>query len=175
MDNWHVEPWTKDHDRSSFVSGKQPLDDFFRSRVSQYEKRRLGKTFVAVLPGDGAGRRVIGYYTLAAGAISLEELPRKIARKLPQHPVPIVLLAHLAVDKPHQGKGVGEGLLLDALQRSLALSAKLGIHAVAVEAIDESAASFYKKFGFISLQREVRHLFLPITTVEKVLGWDAQC
>ena len=161
----------KDHDRSNFSSGKQPLDDFLRVRVSQYEKRNLGKTFVAVPAGHSSGKKsVIGYYTLAAGAVSFEHLPAESACKLPKLPVPVVLLARLAVDKTVQGKGLGEGLLLDALQRSLALAAELGIYAVAVDAMDDSAASFYKKYGFISLLDASLHLYLPIATIEKVLG-----
>ena len=123
MAEWVIESFGKEHDRSRFSCGKPLLDDFIRTRVSQYEKRRLGKTFVAVPAG---GKQVIGYYTLAAGAVALEHLPTDAARKLPKHPVPVVLLARLAVDRSTQGSGLGEGLLLDALQRSLDLSAELG-------------------------------------------------
>ena len=135
--------------------------------MSQYEKRRLGKTFVAVLPGE---KRVIGYYTLAAGAVAFEHLPTDIARKLPRHPVPVVLLARLAVDQSRQGQRLGEGLLLDALQRVLDLSSELGIHAVEVDASDDAAVAFYRKYGFVSLQDDIHHLYLPIATIEKVLG-----
>lgn len=170
MDDWRIEPWTSEHDRSSFSSGKQLLDDFLSMRVSQYEKRSLGKTFVAVSFTRGQGNRsVIGYYTLAAGSVLFEHLPKKSARKLPRHPIPIVLLARLAVDKSSQGKGLGEGLLLDALQRSLSLAADLGIYAVVVEAKDDSAASFYKRYGFVSLLDDPFHLYLPIATIEKIL------
>ena len=171
MDNWRIEPWTSEHDRSKFSSGKQLLDDFLRMRVSQYERRSIGKTFVAVLSNGRQGNRsVIGYYTLAAGSISFEHLPIYSARKLPKHPIPVVLLARLAVDKSSQGKGLGEGLLLDALQRSLSLATDLGIYAVMVEAIDDSAASFYMKYGFVSLLDEPLHMYLPIATIEKILG-----
>lgn len=167
MADWTVEPFGKDHDRSAFACGKPSLDDFLRARVSQYEKRRLGKTFVAVPAGE---KRVIGYYTLSAGAVSFEHLPADAARKLPKHPVPVVLLARLAVDASAQGKGLGEGLLLDALQRALDLSAGLGVHAVEVDALDESAAAFYRKYGFTPLLDDPLHLYLPIATVEDVLS-----
>jgi GNAT superfamily N-acetyltransferase len=84
--------------------------------------------------------------------------------------VPVVLLARLAVDASAQGKGLGEGLLLDALQRALDLSAGLGVHAVEVDALDESAAAFYRKYGFTPLLDDPLHLYLPLTTVEQVLG-----
>jgi GNAT superfamily N-acetyltransferase len=164
---WTIEPFGKGHERSSFSCGRPALDDFIRARVSQYEKRRLGKTFVAVASGD---KQVIGYYTLAAGAVAFKHLPSDAARKLPKHPVPVVLLARLAVDQSSQGMGLGERLLLDALQRALELSAGLGIHAVEVEALDAAAAAFYRKYGFIPLLDDPRHLHLPITTVEGLLG-----
>ena len=167
MVDWVVEPFGKQHRRDDFSCGKPPLDDFLRTRVSQYEMRRFGKTFVAVPRGE---LKVIGYYTLAAGAVSFEHLPATTAHKLPKHPVPVVLLARLAVDKPAQGIRLGEGLLLDALQRALGLSAGLGVHAVEVDAIDDSAARFYGKYGFTPLLDDPLHLYLPISTVEKLLG-----
>jgi GNAT superfamily N-acetyltransferase len=162
-----IEPFGKAHHRSAFVCGKSALDDFIRTRVSQYEKRRLGKTFVAVPAGT---KRVIGYYTLAAGAVTFEHLPTEAARKLPKHPIPVILLARLAVDQSAQGQHLGEGLLLDALQRSLDLSANLGAHAIEVEALDDSAVAFYLKYGFAPLLDNPRHLYLPLATIEKVLG-----
>jgi GNAT superfamily N-acetyltransferase len=164
---WTVVPFVKDHERADFSCGRSTLDDFIRARVSQYEKRRLGKTFVAVATGD---KRVIGYYTLAAGAVGFEHLPADASRKLPKHPVPVVLLARLAVDQSAQGRGLGEGLLLDALQRTLDLSSGLGVHAVEVDALDDAAAAFYRKYGFTPLLDDPLHLYLPISTVEDLLG-----
>lgn len=167
MADWIIEPFGKAHDRSAFACGKPSLDDFIRTRVSQYEKRRLGKTFVAVSEGE---KRVIGYYTLAAGAVRFEQLPTEASRKLPKHPVPIILLARLAVDQSAQGKRLGEGLLLDSLQRSLDLSRNLGTHAVEVVALDDPAAAFYSRYGFAPLLDNPRHLYLPLATIEKVLA-----
>jgi predicted N-acetyltransferase YhbS len=165
--DWIIEPFGKDHDRSVFSCGQPSLDEFLQARVSQYEKRRIGKTFVAVPSGE---KRVIGYYTLAASAVPFEHLPAESARKLPRHPVPVVLLARLAVDRSAQGQRLGEGLLLDALERSLHLSASLGVHAVKVDALDDSAAAFYRKYGFTPMRDKPLHLFLPIATVEQLLG-----
>jgi GNAT superfamily N-acetyltransferase len=164
--DWIIEPFDKAHERSGFACGKSALDDFIRTRVSQYEKRRLGKTFVAVPVGE---RRVIGYYALAAGAVTFQHLPAEASRKLPKHPIPVILLARLAVDQSAQGQRLGEGLLLDALQRSLDLSGSLGAHAVEVDALDDSAVAFYVKYGFVPLLDNRRHLYLPLATVEKVL------
>jgi GNAT superfamily N-acetyltransferase len=164
--DWLIEPFGKAHDRSAFACGKSSLDDFLCARVSQYEKRRLGKTFVAVPEGE---KRVIGYYTLAAGVVTFEHLPTEVSRKLPKHPIPVILLARLAVDQSAQGKGLGEGLLLDALQRSLDLSGNLGAHAVEVNALDDSAIAFYVKYGFAPLFDNPKHLYLPLASIEKVL------
>ncbi|QEH38049.1 hypothetical protein OJF2_66450 [Aquisphaera giovannonii] len=167
MADWIIETLAGDHDKSSFSCGRPILDDFLRLRAGQYESRRLGKTFVAVAPGE---KRVLGYYTLAAGSIHYEDLPPAASRKLPKHPVPAVLLARLAVDRSVQGKRVGEGLLLDAMQRSSDLARSLGIHAIVVDALDDAAVSFYRKFGFTPLLDNVRHLFLPMATVQRLLG-----
>lgn len=166
MVEWIIEQLAKDHERSSFTCGKSPLDDFIRSGASQYEKRRLGKTFVAIRPD---ARKVLGFYTLAAGAVAYERLPTDKSRKLPKHPVPVVLLARLAVDHSSKGLRLGEMLLLDALQRALDLSEGLGIHAVEVHAIDEAAATFYVKYGFEPLLDDPLHLYLPIATIETLL------
>ncbi len=165
--DWAIEPLATDHERSNFCCGRPSLNEFLRARVSQYEKRRIGKTFVAVPVG---GKNVIGYYTLAAASVAFEHLPADASRKLPKHPVPVVLLARLAVDQSARGKGLGEGLLLDALQRSLDLSTRLGVHAVAVDALDDTAAAFYRKYGFVPLLDDPLHLYLPIATVAELLG-----
>ena len=167
MSDWIIEPFGKVHDRSLFTCGKPSLDDFIHTLVSQFEKRRLGKTFVALPEGK---TRVIGYYTLAAGAVSFERLPIEASRKLPKHPVPVILLARLAVDQSAQGKRLGEGLLLDALQRALDASGSLGAYAVEVHAIDDSAVAFYVKYGFAPLLDNPKHLYLPLATIEKELG-----
>ena len=167
MDDWQIERLGKTHDRSGFDCGKVPLDDFLRSLVSQYEKRNLGRTYVAVRPGE---KRVLGYYTLASGAISFQNLPADAGRRLPRHPVPVILLARLAVDRSTQGSGLGRALLVDALKRSLEMADQLGIHAVEVDAIDVAARSFYEKFGFIPLLDNEFHLYLPMTTIKAAFG-----
>ena len=141
MANWTIEAFSRRHDRSGFVCGRDSLDDFIRTRVSQYEKRRLGKTFVAVPAG---GTQVVGYITLAAGAVAFDHLPPASARKLPKHPIPVIVLARLAVDQSVQRQGLGEMLLFDALQRALKLSGLLGVHAIQVDALDLHAVDFYR-------------------------------
>ncbi len=167
MAEWQIEPLGRDHFRGAFSCGKPPLDDFIRRLVSQYEKRNLGRTYVAVQSGE---KRVCGYYTLASGAVAFEKLPEASARKLPKHPVPVVLLARLAVDQTVQGQRLGEALLVDALSRCLQLADKLGIYAIQVDAIDQQARAFYEKYGFVPLLDNELHLFLPVSTIREGMG-----
>ena len=140
------------------------MDDFLRLRANQYEKRSLGRTYVSLFPG---ATTVAGYHTLAAGAIAVANLPPPAAKRLPKHPVPVILLGRLAVDQRARRQGLGSALLRDALRRSLDLSAQLGLFAVEVLAIDADAREFYTKYGFVPLADNDLHLFLPISTIEE--------
>jgi GNAT superfamily N-acetyltransferase len=170
MASWQIECLDRSHQREEFCCGKAPLDSFLRTLVNQYEKRNLGRTYVAVRPEE---KRVYGYYTLASSALPFAHLPTSASKKLPKHPLPVVLLARLAVDQSVQGQGLGRELLTDALQRCLDLSAGLGVYAVEVDAIDEQARQFYVKYGFVPLLDNDLHLHLPITTIEKGAGGKA--
>lgn len=163
MPEWVIERLDRSHERAEFRCGKPPLDDFLHSLVSQYEKRKLGRTYVAVGAGE---KRIYGYYTLASGSVSFQDLPPKAGRKLPKHPVPVVLLARLGVDEAMQGRGLGKALLMDGLKRCLDLSKQLGIYAVEVYALDEEAKRFYEHYGFVRLEDDDRHLYLPMATIE---------
>jgi GNAT superfamily N-acetyltransferase len=167
MAEWSVERLDRSHGRGEFTCGKAPLDSFLRTLVSQYEKRRLGRTYVVVRPGE---KRVLGYYTLASGAVAFENLPEQATKKLPRHPVSVILLARLAVDQSVQGQGLGDFLLADALRGCLSLAQPLGVHAVAVDAIDDQAKAFYERYGFVALQDDPLHLYLPMATVEDAFG-----
>jgi GNAT superfamily N-acetyltransferase len=167
MPEWPIVPLAAEHERSGFSCGKPPLDEFLRTLVSQYEKRHLGRTYVACHPGT---HRVAGYYTLASGSIAFQNLPSAAARKLPRHPVPSVILARLAVDRAAQGQGLGETLLIDAFRRTLELSDALGVHAVEVDAIDEQAKAFYGRYGFVPLTGQPLRLYLPVATIRNALN-----
>ena len=113
---------------------------------------------------------VLGYYTLSSYGIDVGELPGNVARKLPRYPVvPATLLGRLAVDQRNQGKGIGEFLLMDALNRALVQSAEIAAAAVVAEAIDERAAQFYRHFGFVAFPTLPGRLFLPMKTVASLL------
>jgi GNAT superfamily N-acetyltransferase len=162
MADWQIGRLQAMHERAGFTCGKPALDLFLHTLVSQYEKRHLGRTFVATEPGEAC---VAGYYTLAAGAVDVSSLPEAARKKLPQHPVPTLHLGRLAVDEAFRGKRLGETLLFHALQAALELSDKLGAFAVDLWAIDDDAAAFYRKYGFLPLDDAPRHLYLPMKTI----------
>jgi GNAT superfamily N-acetyltransferase len=167
MADWVIERLDRSHDRESFSCGHEPLDNFLKTLVTQYEKRRLGRTFVATASGD---KKVLGYYTIAAGSFALDVLPEAARKGLPKHPLPTVHLGRLAVDLTCQGKRLGETLLFHFLQQALEASHNLGIFAVDVWAMHDEARPFYVKYGFMPLADAPLHLYLPMKMVEKMFN-----
>jgi ribosomal protein S18 acetylase RimI-like enzyme len=162
---WHVQDLRAEHLRTGFSCGHASLDTFLKERAGQHQKKGISRTFVAVRPPDLTVR---GYYSLATGSVSLGALTDDQRRKLPSHPIPIVLLGRLAVDAGSRGQGLGEHLLLDAMRRVVRIAHEVGIHAIEVDAIDDSAKRFYRKYGFTELADDPRHLYIPLTTVRKL-------
>jgi GNAT superfamily N-acetyltransferase len=162
LTDWQIELLRSDHVRSEFSCGVPSLDNFLRQLATQYAKRNLGKTYVATQPGS---RTVDGYYTILASSVPFESLPDELSRKLPFHPVPVVKIGRLAVSDECQGNLLGEKLLLDSLQRTVLISLGIGIYAVQVHAINDGAASFYRKYGFAPIYDQPHHLFLPLSKI----------
>lgn len=166
--HFSVEPLGKDHDRNAFFSGSQPLDAYFRTQARQDIEKRVAATFVL---RDTGTNRIAGFYSLSSTAVPLGKVPPEIAKKLPKYPlVPATLLARLAIDSGYRGRGLGEFLLLHALEKSLAHSKQIASAAVVVDAKDEAARNFYLKHQFIELPDQPKRLFLPMKTVEKLLS-----
>lgn len=162
---WVIEKLDGRHDRTAFDCGQPLLNDWFRLRAGQYEKKDLARTYVAVRPGEVV---VLGYYAISTHRVSYEALPAEQAKGLPKIDVPVVLLGRLAVDRAAQGQGLGAFLLLDALRRAQHIADSVGIRAVEVDAIDEAARQFYLKFGFTLLTDDPNHLFLPMHVIRKL-------
>jgi GNAT superfamily N-acetyltransferase len=111
----------------------------------------------------------VGYYTLSSASVAVMDLPREIARKLPRYPsVPAVLLGRLAVDRNHQGVGLGGALVVDALRRCL--KSQIAAYALVVEAVDGDAIGFYAHLGFTRFPESPHRLFLSMATARKVLS-----
>ena len=152
-----IEPLAGHHDRSAFSCGQPDLDDWFRRRASQDEKRNIARVFVAV--DDELG--VVGFYSLSSYTLALTDLPQEIAKKLPRYDaIPAALIGRLARDVRARGRGVGELLLADAVRRILGAGRSLAVFAIVVDAKDERAADFYRGFGFRPFPSRPLRLFL---------------
>jgi GNAT superfamily N-acetyltransferase len=165
MAAWIIRRLETTDDRSAFDCGQPLLDGWLRDRAGQFDRRDLSRTYVAT---RAAEQRICGYYAISTHRVSFEHLPPPDAKGLPRLDVPVVLLGRLAVDRTFQGQGLGAALLVDALRRALHISSEIGIRAVEVDAIDESARNFYVKFGFRALLDDPHHLFMPMHEIRKL-------
>ncbi len=161
-----LEPLGKQHDRSKFFCGQRKLDDWFRRRAGQDERRNIARVFVAVDSELG----VIGFYSLSSFKLEFDDLPEEIARKLPRYGgVPAALIGRLARDARVRGKGMGELLLADAVRRVLSAARSLAVFAIVVDAKDDRAATFYEGFGFRRFPLHPDKLFLLASTAAAAL------
>jgi len=153
-----VLPLTGNHDRQAFDCGRQELNDWLRQVARQHQDKGLSKTFVAVR--DNAPERICAYYALTLAELENRHLPEAWRKKMPRR-IPGVRLGRLAVDKPNQGKGLGELLLVDALTRARRIFTEAGGIGLFIDAIDERAADYYRRFGFQPSPDNPLLLFLP--------------
>jgi GNAT superfamily N-acetyltransferase len=155
------------HDRSRFASGAAELDEWFRQRAGQDERRDVARVFVAV--DDAVG--IVGFYSLSTFTISIPDLPDDIARKLPRYEtIPAALIGRLARDLRVRGKGIGDLLLADAVRRILGASRSLAVFAIIVDAKDEGAKRFYGEFGFRPFPQRPQRMFLSIANALAAFG-----
>jgi GNAT superfamily N-acetyltransferase len=164
-DDWAIELLSRRHDRTAFDCGVAALDDFLKKHARQNAEQDVSRTYAAARPPSSA---VLGFYSICADSIDLEDLPRGAARGLPRYSVPTAKLARLAVDRSAQGKGVGGGLLTDALARIARLADEIGICAVTVDAKAAEVRDFYLKFGFEPLLDDELHLFMFVRTIRQM-------
>ncbi len=168
-----IEPLAPHHDRPAFSCGEESLDVFLHRFARQNAALGVGVTFVGV--EDEAPEKILGYYTLSSSSIARRDVPPelKASSKLPRCPVPAALVGRLAVDQEAQGRGLGALLMMDALARVVPISGEMGIHAVEVVALHERARTFYEQLGFVALQDDPLHLFLPLAVARQLL-WEAR-
>ena len=161
-----IELLDKKHNRKEFDCGNELLNNYLKNQAGQDIKRKLSACFVYA---DKETNVIQGYYTLSSNSIPISSLPDKTRLKLPQayQSIPTTLLGRLAIDKNHQGKGMGKILLIDALKRSYEISKEIGSFAVVVDPIDESAEKFYKKYDFIKLPDSAK-MFISIRTLNEL-------
>jgi GNAT superfamily N-acetyltransferase len=146
-------------DVKGFNCGQPALNDYICRYALQDMRRDLARVFIAS-PVDDLDC-LAGFFTLSAGSISCSALPEKLARKLPCYPVPVALIGRLAVNQLFQGKGLGSILLADACRKVKQARDTLAVVGIIVDAKDDSAAAFYRHFGFIELSGKSDRLLLP--------------
>ena len=155
------------HDRAAFSCEQESLDRYLKEQATQEIKKRVAAVYV--LTPDG--KAIAGYYTLSQYAIDAGELPPELVQQfhLPEYDkLPATLLGRLARSKELRGRGLGELLLMGALKRALEHSRNIASVAVVVDAIDENAHAFYRRYGFIEIPNRPNRLFLPMKTVAQI-------
>ncbi|HEV3321669.1 MAG TPA: GNAT family N-acetyltransferase [Solirubrobacteraceae bacterium] len=153
-----------EHDLTGFDCANEQLNGWLIEHALAGQRADLARTYLAV--EDNA---VVGYVSLTTGSIRREEAPRRYARGMPRHPLPTILIARLAVDRRHQGQGLGSRLLAEALRRAVAASDAVAARLVVVDAIDDNAAAFYRRRGFTDIPENPRRLFRKIADIRRSL------
>lgn len=160
-----IEKLQRSHAVEAFDCEEDALNRFLVKYAMQNQQAGASKTYVA-LHGD----EVVGYYTLVVGQVEYEESAERLKKGLARHPVPLMILARLAVGKLWKGKGLGSGLLKDAMLRTLHAADIAGIRALLVHAKDDRARAFYEHFGFEAAATDPLHLFRLLKDIRADLG-----
>jgi GNAT superfamily N-acetyltransferase len=160
-----IEKLRRDHSLDGFDCGKEALNSFLKRHALTNQASDSAQTYVLA-----EGLVVKGYYSLAAGTVSHEEATERVKKGLARHPVPVVLLARLAVDASMQGKKIGPALLKDALRRAVHAADSIGARAVLVHAKDDNAKGFYEHFTFESSPTDPYHLMLIMKDLRRIIA-----
>ena len=158
------QPLDASHRLEEFDCGKLVLTDWLLRHARQAQGGGSARTFVSC---DGA--RVAGYYSLTVGQIDMLEAPERVRRGMGQYPIPLVILARLAVDLDYQGRGLGFSLLQDAIHRTLVVAEQAGIRALLTHPLDAEAEAFYRRFGFESTPENEWQLILLLKDARRVV------
>lgn len=153
------------HDPTSFDCGSEPLNRFLKLHALQSQQAGVAQTYVAA-----SGPEIAGYHTLVVGHIAHDEAPDRLAKGVPRHPVPIIILARLAVDRNWQGKGLGAALVVDAMRRVLQAADIAGVRAMVVHAKDETAQRFYEHLGFVQFPERPLTLYRLLKDIRSMQG-----
>ncbi len=153
-----------DHDLAGFDSGEPALDDWLRRWALTNEGSGSSRTYVVC-----SEKRVVGYYALAVGAVAHTGAPGRVKRNMPD-PIPVMVLGRLAVDKDFQGRGIGSGLLRDAVLRTVQAAEIAGIRAILVHALSDTAKRFYQRAGFQESPVDPMTMMTAIADIEKALA-----
>ncbi len=160
-----IEKLRREHVLDAFDCGQPDLNGWLIKHAFQNQGASAAQTYVGLV-----NDAVVGYYSLAAGQVEYADAPERLRKGLARHPVPILLLARLAVDKDWQGKGIGRALLRDAVLRTLQAADIAGIRALAVHAKDDKARQYYEQFDFMPSPTDPLHLFVLLKDLRKMVG-----
>jgi GNAT superfamily N-acetyltransferase len=163
--NFRVEKLARHHAIAGFDCGEEPLNRFLERYALTNQQASASQSYLGL-----ADETVIGFYTLVVSEVSYEGAPSRLTKGLARHPVPIMLLARLAVSVNWQGKGIGPGLLKDAMLRTLQAADIAGIRALAVHAKHDRARAFYEHFDFVPSPTDPLHLFVLIKDLARLAG-----
>jgi GNAT superfamily N-acetyltransferase len=163
-----IEKLDRTHVVDGFDCGREPLNRFLIRYALQNQQAGASQTCIALADGQ-----IAGYYTLAVGQVDFDDAPHRLTKGLARHPVPIMLLARLAIATAWQGKGLGAGLLKDAMLRTLQAAEIAGIRAFAVHAKDDQARAFYEHFDFVPSPTDPYHLFRLLKDIRGLLSQSA--
>lgn len=158
-----IEPLAAHHNRRAFACGEAELDQYLRRFARQHTAANLSRTYVAA-----EGAAILGLYSLAMAAIHKDQLPPVHVTRFPRFPLPVARLARLAVDQRHQRQGLGERLLLDALQRCARLADEIGMIGVIVDAKHERARGWYERYEFEHFPDTPLTLWLPVGAIVRL-------
>jgi GNAT superfamily N-acetyltransferase len=163
--NLRIEKLQRGHAVEGFDCGSEALNRFLIRHALQNEQAGASRTYVALDDTE-----IAGYYTLVVGQVEHVAAPERLKKGLARHPVPIMLLARLAIATRWQGKGLGSGLLKDAMLRTLEAADIAGIRAFAVHAKDDAARAFYERFDFVASPSDPYHLFRLLKDIRAIVA-----
>lgn len=153
-----------DHDLSNFDSGNALLDRWLRRHAVSAQEMDSVRTFVLML-----GPHLVGYFSLTMGSVLRTDAPARLVRGMPGYPIGMVLLARLAIHRTEQGQGLGSRLLAEALRKAVSAGEAAAARLIVVDAVDEQAAGFYKRHGFVSVPDHPLRLFRRMKDVRASL------
>lgn len=160
-----IEKLTRHHAVENFDCGEDALNRFLSRFALSNQQASASQTYIGL-----ADDTIVGFYTLVVGEVAYDDAPERLKKGLARHPVPLMLLARLAVSQAWQGKGVGAGLLKDAMLRTLQAADIGGIRALAAHAKNDTACAFYEHFGFIPSPTDPLHLFVLTKDLQRMIS-----
>lgn len=164
MTGFWIEKLNRGHAVETFDCGEEALNRFLIRFALPNQMANASQTYVGLADDDA----IVGFYTLVVGEVRYEGAPQRLSKGLARHPVPVMLLARFGVSVKWQGKGIGAGLLRDAILRTLQAADIAGVRALAVHAKNEAARSFYERFDFQPSPTDPLHLFALIKDLKNL-------